>query len=210
MKCDDVEVEVIGNAGELSAAAREHLGQCAACERFARMQALALGEATDAVHPSAALDRRVMAAVHERMAGQRRCRRLLRVVGGGVLAPLAVAALLLLGMWLRLPPETPSPGGMTIAAGGEQTIAVPVVAPAAGEALPVASDDDLWLLSVAMTDVEMDDLEEGIAQLIAGVRESSGTPAKSSSQLDPGMTERRLEDFREKLMALEFELLGDM
>ena len=150
-----------------------------------------------------------VAAVHERMAGQRRWRRLLRV-GGGVLAPLAVAALVLLGMWLRLPPETPSPGGMTIAAGGEQTFAVPVVAAAAGEALPVASDDDLWLLGVAMTDVEMDDLEEGIAQLIAGVRESSEAPATSSSQLDPGMTERRLEDFREKLMALEFELLGDM
>ena len=209
MKCDDVEVEVIGNTGELSAAAREHLGQCAACERFARMQALALGEAADAVHPSTALDRRVLAVVHERMAGQRRWRRLLRV-GGGVLAPLAVAALVLLGMWLRLPPETPTPGGMTIAAGGEQTFAVPVVAAAAGEALPVASDDDLWLLGVAMTDVEMDDLEEGIAQLIAGVRESSEAPATSSSQLDPGMTERRLEDFREKLMALEFELLGDM
>jgi len=209
MKCDDVEVEVIGNTGELSAAAREHLGQCAACERFARMQALALGEAADAVHPSTALDQRVLAAVHERMAGQRRWRRLLRVGGGG-LAPLAVAALVLLGMWLRLPPETPSPGGMTIAAGGEQTFAVPVVAAAAGEALPVASDDDLWLLGVAMTDVEMDDLDEGIAQLIAGVRESSEAPATSSSQLDPGMTERRLEDFREKLMALEFELLGDM
>ncbi|MDD4540479.1 MAG: hypothetical protein PHT80_15830 [Lentisphaeria bacterium] len=209
MKCDDVELEVVSSAGELSAAVREHLGQCAACERFARMQALALGEPGDAAQPSVALDRRVLAAVHERMAGQRRWQRLLRV-GGGMLVPLAVAALLLLGLWLRLPPETPSPVGVTVADGGEQIIAAPAVAPAAGEVLPVASDDDLWLLGVAMTDVEMDDLEEGIARLIAGVRESSEAPAKSSPRLDPGMTESRLEDFREKLMALEFELLGDM
>jgi hypothetical protein len=56
----------------------------------------------------------------------------------------------------------------------------------------------------------MDDLEEGISQLIAGVRESSEAPSTSSPQFDPVTAESRLEDFREKLMALEFELLGDM
>ncbi len=202
MTCDEVEVEVVGNAGKLSAAAREHLGQCANCARFARTQELALGAAA-ASRPSTALDQRVLAAVHERMAGQRRWRRLLRV-GGGLLAPLAVAALLLLGMWLRLQPAAPSGRGETLVAVGEQTTAAPVIAAAA------VSDDDLWLLSVAMTDVEMDDLEEGIAQLIAGTRESSGAQATPAARTDLGATESRLADFRDQLMALEFELLGDM
>lgn len=208
MTCEEVEMEVVGKAGELSEAACAHLAQCVSCARFARTQSLALGAVDEARRPSAALDQRVLAAVHERMAGQRRWRRLLRV-GGAVLAPLAAAAVVLVGLWLRLQPATPSPGGVTLAAGGEQTPAA-AVALVAADALSLADAEDQWLISVAMTDMEMDDLEEGIAQLIVGTRESSAAALKPLSRNDSGMTENRLEDFREKLMALEFELLGDM
>lgn len=188
MKCEDVELEVIGNVDKLSAAAREHLGQCAACARFARTQELVLGT-TIAARPSQALDRRVLAAVQRRMAGQRRWRRLLHV-GGGILVPLAVAALLLLGIWLRLP---------TGATSGR------------GEELVTEGDTDQWLMSVVMTDVEMDDLEEDLARLIAGSKEPSGAPqAEPASASDSGTMESRLADFQDQLMALEFELLGDL
>lgn len=203
MKCEEVELEVISNVDKLSAAAREHLDQCAACARFARTQELVLG-AVVAARPSQALDQRVLAAVQMRMAAQRRWRRLLRL-GGGILAPLAIAALLLLGMWLRLPTDATSGQGETHVAGGEQAAAVP-------ELVAVAEDDtDLWLMSVAMTDVEMDDLEEDLAQLIAGTKESSGAPmAGPASSGDSGTMESRLADFQDQLMALEFELLGDL
>jgi hypothetical protein len=199
MKCLDAELDMVENGAEMSAETRGHLEHCAPCAQFARAQELAL-LSDELVRPSAALDLRVQAAVHECMATQRVWRRFRRL-GSRALLPLAAAALILLGFWLRLSPTEPAADDSLLAVSLPNALDEPALSP---------SSEDLWLLSMAMTEIEIAELEESLAQLIGGVKESSSSLRAAPRRNDAGAMEQRLEDFREKLMALEFELLGDM
>lgn len=211
MTCAEAEMDLIGGASERSAVLVEHLSQCPSCARFARVQVLAF-QASPSAAPSAALDQRVLTAAREVLASRRRWLRL-RQFGGGVLVPLAAAALVMVGLWLRLGPQ----GASVAKPAGEVALAsAPAVAAvASAPALAGVSADDAWLMVAAMTDAEMDELEQGLARVLAGgttARMHSAPGSASGAATGPASKPSAvgLTDFSEQLMALEFELLGEL
>jgi hypothetical protein len=153
MNCDAVERALLEEGADLSAAVREHLQTCRACQHFAHLQQALLDHAASVV-PAPALEQAVLAAAHRRLRrGWRRVPPLRSVLRA------AAAALVLLGaigLWSRQRQTPPAAA----------TAAPQVTSAAAGQHWAGAQED---------LQVIEDGLEAALAEL-----GTAGTPARGT------------------------------